>query len=209
MPSNVKSTTPVETGPKVKGVTIRSLMRSLEQLRGKKVYEAVVNAMPPGLADAVRYGTIIASKWYPLEWYRGIHAAIVSATGEGERIICEIERESARYDMTGIYKVAFKVLSPETLIGISARLFSTYYDTGKLEKVESRKGYVRMRWTGCKGFNRTIWAGMFASCEVMLELAGAKNVRFHTLSGGGEHDDSLPRPKRIGRKGNREDIVNV
>jgi hypothetical protein len=144
--------------------------------------------MPPELADGIRYGTILTARWYPISWYRELHAAIVSATNEGERIIRAVEREAARADMTGVYSVAFKLLSPQTLMAISSRLFSTYYDTGRVEMLESRNGYVRTRWSGCTGFNRNIWVGLFASCEMLLELAGAKSVRMHLLAGGGDDD---------------------
>ncbi len=177
------------TVPQVKGVTLRSAMKALEQLRGKAVCEAAIQRMPPELADGMRYGTILAARWYPISWYRDLHSAIVSATNEGERIIRAVEREAARSDMTGVYSVAFKLLSPQTLINLSSRLFSTYYDTGHAETVDSRKGYVRVRWSGCSGFDRNIWAGLFASCELMLELAGAKNIRLYVRAGGGQEDD--------------------
>ncbi len=177
------------TVPKVKGVTLRSAMQALERLRGKALCEAAIQLMPLELAEGMRYGTILASRWYPVSWYRDLHSAIVSATNEGERIIRMVEREAARSDMTGVYRVAFKLLSPETLINLSSRLFSTYYDTGRAETLDSRKGYVRVRWSGCTGFNRNIWAGLFASCEMMLELAGAKNVRMYVRAGGGQEDD--------------------
>jgi hypothetical protein len=180
---------PARSDPKVKGVTLRSAMRALEHLRGKAVCEAATKAMPTQLAEALRYGTIIASHWYPLGWYRDLQSGIVSATNEGERIIREVEREAARSDMTGVYRVAFKLLSPQKLINLSSRLFSTYYDTGNVETLESRKGYVRIRWSGCTGFSRNIWVGIFASCEMLLELAGAKNIRMHVCSGGGPEDD--------------------
>ena len=177
------------SGPKVKGVTLRSALQALERLRGKAIYDATVAAMPSDLAEAVRYRTIIASKWYPIEWYCAVHAAMMTATHEGERLIRDVERDAARADMTGVYSIAFKLLSPQTLINLSSRLFSTYYDTGSVETLEARKGYVRIRWSGCTGFNRTIWVGIVASCEYMLELAGAKNVRVYLRYGGGDGDD--------------------
>ena len=175
--------------PKVKGVTLRSAMRALEHLRGKALCEAATKAMPGEVGDALRYGTILASRWYPISFYRDLHSGIVSATNEGDRIIRELEREAARGDMTGVYSIAFKLLSPQTLISLSSRLFSTYYDTGSVQALDARKGYVRMRWSGCTGFSRTIWVGIFASCEMMLELAGGKNVRMHVRAGGGQDDD--------------------
>lgn len=75
-----------------------------------------------------------------------------------------------------------------TLVAASSRLFSTYYDTGRVETLQARTGYVRMRWSGCAGFNRSIWLGLFASCELMLEMAGADAVRLHVRAGGKSED---------------------
>lgn len=175
--------------PKVKGVTLRSALQALQRLRGKAGFDATVGFLPDHLAEEVRFGTIIASRWYPIEMYCALHAAMIAGTREGDRIIREVEREAARADMTGVYRIAFKLISPQTLITLSSRLFNTYYDTGTVETLESRKGHVRIRWTGCTGFNRTIWVGIIASCEQMLELAGAKNVRTHVRSGGGNDED--------------------
>lgn len=177
-----------EQSPKVKGVTLRSAAHAFRRIR-EQHYDTMLGALPRELADALRYGGIAASKWYPIEWYRALHAGMISATNEGERIIREVERSAARADMTGVYRLVFKLLSPQTLIGLSARLFSTYYDTGRVETIESRSGYVRLRWTGCTGFDRNIWAGVFASSEEMLELAGARSVRIHVLQGGGQGND--------------------
>jgi hypothetical protein len=175
--------------PKVKGVTLRSAMQALERLRGAAVVQATTDALHGEAAEGFRYGTIIAAGWYPTSWYRELHAAMLRVTGEGEQLIRDVEREAARADMTGVYSLAFKLLSPQVLLSLSSRLFSTYYDTGKVQMLDARKGYARSRWSGCTGFNRSIWVGVFASCELFLELAGAKNVRPHVVAGGGAHDD--------------------
>lgn len=176
-------------GPQVKGIAVRSALRALEQLRGTPTVEAVITATPKELGTAIRYGTIMASSWYPMEWYREFFAAIVATTGDNDRTVREIGRESARIDMTGVYKAAFKLLSPQALFGLSARLFSNYFDTGSVSIVESRKGFAHARWTGCAGFDRNLWLETFGSCEMYLELAGATHVRLRVLSGGAAADD--------------------
>lgn len=176
-------------GPQVKGIAMRSALRALEQLRGSPVVESTVMAMPKELSSAIRYGTLIAASWYPMEWYRDFFSAVVATTGDSERLVREIGRESARLDMMGIYKTAFKLLSPQALFGLSTRLFSNYYDTGAVSIVESRKGYARAKWTNCSGFNRNLWVEIFGSSEMFLELAGATHVRTRLLAGGQNTDD--------------------
>jgi hypothetical protein len=177
-------------GPQVKGIAFRSALRALEQLRGVAIAELAVSEMSPELAASIRYGTLIASSFYPIEWYRNFFSSIVAATGGTEAIVREIGRESARLDMTGIYKTAFKLLSPQAIFGLSSRLFSNYYDTGTVAIVESRKGFALARWTNCIGFDRNLWQEVFASAEMYLELAGATHIRMRVLSGAGPTDSS-------------------
>jgi hypothetical protein len=189
MPTNPKPAVSVAPGVKIKGTAFLSVMRALEQLRGKHVAEAALAAMPEELRNGLRYGRMVAGGWYPIEQYRDLFSTVVSTTNEGERIVRDIGREAARLDMTGIYKAVFKLLSPQIIFDLSARLFSNYYNTGKVTIIESRHGFVHACWTGCKGFNRHLWVEVFSSVEMYLELAGAKNVRMRTLSGAGENDE--------------------
>lgn len=176
-------------GPQIKGIAIRSALRALERLRGTPAVEAATLAMPKELGSAIRYGTVMASSWYPIEWYRDFFAAIIATTGDNDRILRDIGREAARIDMTGIYKAAFKLLSPQALFGLSTRLFSNYYDTGSVVIVESRKGFAHAKWSNCTGFDRSLWLEIFGSIEMYLELAGATHVRLRVVSGAGATDD--------------------
>jgi hypothetical protein len=179
----------IKLGPNVKGLAFRSVMRSLEHLRGQETTNAVIDSLPRELREGLRYGTIIASGWYPIDWYRTVLASIVTTTGDGERVVKAIGRESTRLDLTGVYKLVYKLLSPETLLTLTSRMFSNYYDTGKLEAQDARKGHVRMCWSGCKGFDRNMWIELMGSSEMMLKLAGATNIRLHAIAGGGPEDD--------------------
>jgi hypothetical protein len=177
-------------GPQVKGIAFRSALQALERIRGNPTVETAIAAMPLELERAVHYGTLIASGLYPIEWYRDFMAAIVATTGNSESIVREIGRESARLDITGIFKPAFKLLSPHALFDLSARLFSTYYDTGTLSILEAHKGFARARWTNCFGFDRNMWIEVISATEMYLELSGAANVRVRVVSGAGPTDSS-------------------
>jgi hypothetical protein len=177
-------------GPQVKGVAFRSALRALEQLRGPPTVESAVSVMIPDLAQSIRYGTLIASGFFPIEWYRSLFSAVVATTGETDGIVRNIGRECARLDMTGIYRTSFKLLSPQSIFGLGSRLFSNYYDTGTVVIVESRKGFARARWTNCVGFDQNLWVEVFGAAEMYLELAGANHIRIRVVSGAGPTDSS-------------------
>jgi hypothetical protein len=176
-------------GPQVKGIAFRSALRALEQLRGAPAVEAAIILTPAELSSAIRYGTLIAASWYPIGWYRDLFRSIVDSTRGGEGIVREIGREAARLDMTGIYRAAFKLLSPQALFGLSARLFSNYYDTGSVSILESRQGFAHARWSNCEGFDRNLWLEVVAASEMYLELAGARQVRMRVIAGANRDDE--------------------
>jgi len=49
---------------------------------------------------------------------------------------------------------------------------------------DSRGGYVHATWSGCEGWDENLWAELAGSCEVLLEMAGAKHVRLRVIKGG-------------------------
>ena len=57
-------------GPRVKGTAFRGVIQALEVLRGQAVVEQCQSLMPDDLAAAFRYKTLLASGFYPIEWYR-------------------------------------------------------------------------------------------------------------------------------------------
>jgi hypothetical protein len=177
--------------PKVKGVAFRSVYTSLGKLRGEDVQRAALARMSEPLRQGFSYGSIVTSGWYAIALYRELFRVIRDVTQEGKDFVHQIGRQCTREDMTGVYKMIAKLISPETLFSLSQRLFSSYYSVGTVQVVESRHGFTRARWERCRGFDENMWSEVIGSCEQLLEIGGARNVRLHVLAGGGETDESL------------------
>jgi len=176
--------------PRVKGISFRSVLHALEALRGPEAVPACMKVMPPDLSDAYRYGTILASSWYPIDWYRALLGAVNTSANQGDRFVVAIGRQCMREDMSGLYRAAFKLLSPQAVIRMTPRIFSNYYDTGKCTVVEAKVGYAHANWAGCTGFDRNMWNEIFGATEMVMELAGAKHIRSRVLAGGSDGDDT-------------------
>lgn len=179
-------------GPKVKGVAFRTVEGCFLELRGTEARRRADEHLPGELVDAFRYHTVLASGWYSVTLYKALLAAFRKATGEGPELPREIGKLAVRLDMAGVHKqILAKVLSPQALLGMSQRVFSTYYDTGTFSIVDSRSGFVRARATGCLGWDENMWHEVIGSSESLLEIAGAKHIRMRTLQGGKDGDDQL------------------
>ena len=177
--------------PQVKGVAFRSVYASLGKLRGEAAQRAALEAVSEQLRNAFIYRSIVPGGWYPIEQYKELFRGILSSTGEGKELLHEIGRQCTRDDMSGIYSVLAKLISPQSLFSLSQRLFSSYYSSGTVKMLESRPGYSHAVWSSCLGFDENMWSEVLGSCVQLLEIGGAKHVRIRVLSGGSDSDDAM------------------
>lgn len=176
---------------RVKGVAFRSVFTSLGKLRGEGAQKAVLATATEDLKNGFVYGAIVSGGWYPVEWYKDLFRGIRSSTGEGKELVHEIGRQCTRDDMSGIYAMIAKLISPQSLFSLSQRVFSNYYSSGSVEVVESRKGYTHARWKECRGFDENMWTEILGSCVQLLEIGGAANVRARIAAGGTDGADTM------------------
>lgn len=177
--------------PRVKGVAFRSVHASLGKLRGPAMQAAAIRVAGEELQSGFTYGAIVPGGWYPIAWYKELLHAARRVTGEGKELIHEIGRQCTRDDMSGIYSMLAKLISPQSLFSLSQRVFSSYYSTGSVEVIESRKGYTHARWKDCYQFDENMWAEILGSSAQLLEVGGARNVRARILSGGSDGADVM------------------
>jgi hypothetical protein len=132
---------------------------------------------------------ILAASWYPIEWYRDCFRAFRIANNDGPDLPRMIGYQAVKRDMATTYKMMFaKIVSPQTLLSLSGKLFSQYYDTGRMEVVQSRRGYALVRCSECTGWDANMWTEVYGSCIAFLEAAGATEVRLRTKAGGRDGD---------------------
>lgn len=177
--------------PRVKGVAFRSVYVSFGKLRGEALQKLSLDEMCGPLRDGLRYGSIVSTGWYPIAWYKDLFQAIRRTSGEGRDLVHQIGRQCTRDDMGGIYKVIAALIAPSTLFSLGQRVFANYYSVGRVEVLVSRRGFTHARWSGCHGFDESMWTEVIGSCEQILELGGASHVRQRILAGGGDGDDGL------------------
>lgn len=176
--------------PRVKGIAFRSVLRALEQQAGADTLNRAYERMDEGPRDALRYGSLVASSWYPISWYRSMWRGVLAASPGVPRLAWRLGREAALMDMRGIYRLVFVLIEPSTVLSLSPRLFRNYYDTGEVIVRASSATSAQVEWRGCSGFDRAMWHEVFGSAEAFLELAGAKGCDLRLVAGGGEQDDS-------------------
>lgn len=168
--------------PRVKGLAFRSVLVALEELEGAQVVQQAKQALPPTTRE--RLDSLTASSWYPTEDYVALWSAIQAVTGARKDFPRIIGRRATEMDFTLVHRVAFAALSPETVLGISMRLFNTYYDTGTCVTAKSGERRVTVTFTGCKGFNANLWTELRGAIECFAEKSSGRRAMSTVLSGG-------------------------
>lgn len=161
---------------RVKGTAVQSSLRYVRERFGEEALGTVVAALPEGEQAAL--GSILASSWYPMPAFLRFMQEASRALGAREpEVIRNMGRASADYGVTGVYKIFFKVGSPEFIISRATRVFSSYYDTGRITVVESRQGRAVVEVSGLEESAPEFCERIYGWMHRTLELAGATGLR--------------------------------
>ena len=91
-------------------------------------------------------------------------------------LIRKMGSASADYAITTVYKIFFKLGSPEYIIDKATQVFGKYYDTGEVVPVESAPGRAAFDIKGLEGAP-PFCTRFLGWMERTMTLAGAKNIR--------------------------------
>jgi uncharacterized protein (TIGR02265 family) len=161
---------------KVKGTAVQSSLRYVRERFGEEALEGLLTALPA--ADRAPLGSVLASSWYPMDAFlRFMQEARRQLSAREPDVVRNMGRASADYGVTGVYKVFFKVGSPQFIISRATRVFSSYYDTGRIAVVESRDGRAVVEVSGLEGSAPEFCQRILGWMERTIELAGAKGLR--------------------------------
>lgn len=162
---------------KVKGTAVQSSLRYVRERFGEDALARVIEALPDGDRNVLGHG-VLASSWYATEaLLRFMQEAERQLRAEEPDVVRRMGRASCDYGLSGVYKIFFKVGSPEFIISRAARVFSSYYDTGELRMAESGPGRAIAELVGFEGGAPQFCERIFGWMQRTLELAGAKNLR--------------------------------
>ena len=160
----------------VKGTAVVASVRYVRERFGEAALRRVLGPLPTD-ERLVLEGGILASSWYPMPLFLHFMQEVERQLATQElHVIRRMGQASAEYGIKGVYKVFFKLGSPEFIIGRAARVFGSYYDTGRIVVAESRAGRAVLDLSGFEGapqFCERILGWM----EKTVEMAGAKNLR--------------------------------
>lgn len=172
----------------VKGTAFKQVLDTYRDSRGEAFHAEVLATVPGDAGEALRTGTLLASAWQPVAWYRALLRA-GSELGGGLPFAQDIGRRSAERDIGTVHRVIFQLVSVETLVRQLPRFLGLYFDGGRgvveSSQIEStERGTFRVTFTDFFGFDEYVWMDFLGGCEAILAATGKKNVRARVVRGG-------------------------
>lgn len=175
----------------VKGQAFHAVLRAFEDLRGAEFRRSALEATAGEGGEALRAGFLLSANYYPVAWYRDLLSAGVRLAPGALHFARDLGRASGERDISGIYKVLFRALSMELVIKQSPRLFRVVYQGGKIEVLETRKGFARLAYTECWGFDANVWQDAVGGAEACFRATGPERLNVQVQQGGGDADASM------------------
>jgi hypothetical protein len=159
----------------VKGTAVAATLRYATETLGPQGYRRLLESLTPEDRNILEAG-VLASGWYPLTFLLDVMENTTRITAD-PRTAWKMGRASADYALTTIYKIFFKVGSPQFVISKASTVFKTYYTTGQMNPVVSEKGHALMEITGFADPAAILCERIMGWMERTVELSGAKEPR--------------------------------
>ncbi len=175
--------------PRVKGLAFRSVLQAHAQHRGEDALARMYAHLEPSLAQTLL--TPLAATWYPLSLYAALWDAIQCTTGEDPDYPRLVGRLCAEHDLRLVHKVLFAALNTSVALAATARMFGSYYDTGRCSSKRVDERSFRFFFEGCLGFTEPMWMELHGSLEVFVDLSTKAKSRSQLVQGG--HDGATSR----------------
>jgi hypothetical protein len=160
----------------VKGTVLASMVRYLTETFGAPGLQKVLTDLTP--EERTQVQSVLVSAWYPVPLLlKVMRAAHKHFAAQAPRLYTDMGRASSDYSVTGVYKIFFKMGSPEFIIAKAGSLYQKYYSTGAMQLVVVEKGHAVMDMVGFRDPAPELCDRISGWLGRTLELSGAQDVR--------------------------------
>jgi hypothetical protein len=166
----------------IKGTALNSIERYVREHFGEDGWRSVLADLPA--VDRSRLDTgILVSAWYPFALFLALVRVVGARFGSDRpRLHHEMGRAAAEYGLTTLYKIFFRVGSPQFIVSRAAKVWRTYYTSGEMTAPVSEKGHAVVELAGFAEPARELCERLPGFFERTIELSGGKDVELvHTV----------------------------
>jgi len=175
----------------LKGVSFRTTIGFVKAKAGDEGVQKVFEKLPEEIRSSLSR-TILSTEFYPFDWLVALQGAAVDVVGGDRRTtLRDLGRFSCESALTSVYKIFFKLGSPDYIIKKATQVYGTYFKGGgEIHIIDDSKGFVQLKIDRYPGGHSDFCRRLDGYFERTLELSGAKNTQVvHSLCayhGGGK-----------------------
>jgi hypothetical protein len=161
----------------VKGSTLVPRLHYLEARASAEEKRRVLDRLAPGFRERIAKG-LMPSEWYAFEDFIALIRAMDQVLGRGDPgFVPELARYAAERSLTTIYKVFYKIGSPEFIVTRAVRVWNQYYSSGRLQVWTLGPKRVKMVLEDFETPAREHCLSVRGWIERTLEMSGGQNVK--------------------------------
>lgn len=157
----------------VKGTALVSTIRYLTQTHGESGLRQVLTRLPRTDRERVERGFLV-SGWYPVDLMMRITR--LACEEFGPETARALGAASADYALNVVYKIFFRVGSPQFTMSRATAMFRSYYDEGACRSVLAERGHGMVEVSGVLTPWPEFCERVHGWLRRVLELSGAQNV---------------------------------
>ena len=161
----------------IKGTALGSVQRYVQEQFGEDQWRTLMAALGPDERRHIE-GGILASAWYPFAVFiRMVQLSQAQLGSRVPRLHHEMGRAAAEYGLTTLYKIFYKVGSPQFIITRSAKVWRTYYTSGEMTVPVCETGHAVVELAEFEEPALELCERLPGFFERTVELSGGQGVR--------------------------------
>lgn len=155
----------------IKGTALVPFQAYVRERFGDEALRTLLTRLAPADQDAFR-GVVLPIGWYPFR----IALAAVDVVAElgGDAVLREMAFHNLDYATRNIFKVLFKLGSPQFMVARSDRVWTSYYSAGRMSVPVVKSGYAEIVVHDFPCLTPRYRQVLLHSIEAVVEKAGGK-----------------------------------
>lgn len=129
----------------VKGSAVTSRVRYVRERFGEAAYRRLREALSPA-NQALLDGRVLPHAWVPYDLFISINVEADRLFGKGDLALCfEMAKYGAEVNLPTLYRIFYRLNTPQFIFKKAARLWEVHYDSGRLIPVSETENAMRIR----------------------------------------------------------------
>jgi uncharacterized protein (TIGR02265 family) len=180
-----------QTVPEAKASGFNSMVATARAMLTPEVMAVVMRRLSPATAALVETPPLPVT-WLPVAHYGEVVSTVLSVGfGGDEKRMVEMGRRAFKQDLSGMYRVFIKLMSPQHVIERASKIWLTYNrNNGILRALPSGPQRCDVIYEGIVGVYPGFWSFQRGCLTAAVQATGYQQAQTTLVRGGGRSGDA-------------------